>query len=82
MLKLNEPLFVYNQLILVRRSSSAENNNTNSAKVDIRGGPIDRPADQLADFWIFFINRHRPIVLQIRPINIQVRLQETLDAAS
>ncbi len=31
---------------------------------------------------IFFINRHRPNVLQIRPINIQARLQAIRDAAS
>ncbi len=42
----------------------------------IRGRPIDRPI-----FGIFFYNRHRPIVLQIRPINIQARLQATRDAA-
>ncbi len=30
----------------------------------------------------FLINRHRPIVLQIRPINIQARLQATRDTAS
>ncbi len=28
------------------------------------------------------MNRHRPIVLQIRPINIQARMQATRDAAS
>ncbi len=47
-----------------------------------RGWPIDRPADQSADFWNFLMNRHRPIVLQIRPINIQAQLQATCDAAS
>ncbi len=47
-----------------------------------RGWPIDRPADQSADFGIFLMNRHRPIVLQIRPINIQAQLQATCEAAS
>ncbi len=35
-----------------------------------------------ADFWHFWINQHRPIMLQIRPINIKARLQATRDAAS
>ncbi len=34
------------------------------------------------DLGIFFINWHRPFVLQISPINIQARLQATRDAAS
>ncbi len=41
------------------------------------GRPIDQPI-----FGIFLINRHQPIVLQFRPINIQARLQATRDAAS
>ncbi len=43
---------------------------------------VDQLIDQSDDFCHFLINRHRPIVLQIRPINIQARLQETHDAAS
>ncbi len=46
------------------------------------GQMIDRPAKQSSDFLNFFINRHRPIGLQIRPINIQAHLQATRDAAS
>ncbi len=38
--------------------------------------------DQSTNFFFFFTNRHRPIVLQIKPINIQARLQATCDAAS
>ncbi len=38
-----------------------------------------RPIDQLI---FFLMNQHRPIVLHIRQINIQARLQATRDAAS
>ncbi len=54
--------------------------------IDSRGRPIDRILTDLLkipkDFLNFFINRHRLIVLKIRPINIQARLQATRDAAS
>ncbi len=42
-----------------------------------RGRPIDRPI-----CGIFLIHWHRPIALQIRLINIPVRLQAIRDAAS
>ncbi len=48
---------------------------TPSEWIHTRGRPIDRLAD-------FFINLHRLIVLQIRQINIQARLQATHDGAS
>ncbi len=37
-------------------------------------------ARSMDDFWHFLINPYRPIVLQIRPINMQAHLQATCDA--